>query len=158
MTISKAFYLGQYEVTQAQWHAVMDSYPSDHEFGDYGEGNDYPVHCVSWNDCQTFISKLNEMGQGTFRLPTEAEWEYACRAGTATRFYWGDDPSYTSINDYAWYFDEGVSLYGIKVVGQKTPNPWGLYDMSGNLWEFCADWFGSIYYSTSPSVDPEGPD
>ena len=70
---------------------------------DVGVGNNYPVYNVTWNSCQTFIQKLNQLGQGTFRLPTEAEWEYACRAGTATRYFWGDDLDYTQINDYAWY-------------------------------------------------------
>ncbi|MBC7324568.1 MAG: formylglycine-generating enzyme family protein, partial [Moorella sp. (in: Bacteria)] len=97
VTLTKPFYLGKYEVTQAQWKAVMGSNPS------YFRGNNLPVEQVSWNDCQTFIQRLNQLGQGTFRLPTEAEWEYACRAGTTTRFYWGDDPNYSQIGQYAWY-------------------------------------------------------
>ena len=150
VTISSDFYMGRYEVTQAQWEAVMGSNPAS----SYGVGNDYPVYYVSWNDCQTFISKLNEMGYGTFRLPTEAEWEYACRAGTETRFYWGDDPSYTEIKDYCWYSSNNSS-YGTKAVGQKLPNSLGLYDMSGNVYEWCQDWYGS--YSSNSQIDPTGP-
>ena len=150
VTITQDFHMGQSEVTQAQWEAVMGSNPAKN----YGVGNDYPVYDVSWNDCQEFINKLNELGQGTFRLPTEAEWEYACRAGTTTRFYWGDDPSYSEIGKYAWYRDNsGSKTHG---VGQKIPNQWGLYDMSGNLWEWCQDWY-SDSYPNFDQVDPTGP-
>ena len=87
VTISKPFYMGKYEITQAQWQAVMGNNPAK----DYGVGNNYPTYNASWEDCQNFIQNLNALGQGTFRLPSEAEWEYACRAGSTTRFYWGDD-------------------------------------------------------------------
>ncbi|RJP31421.1 MAG: formylglycine-generating enzyme family protein, partial [Candidatus Omnitrophota bacterium] len=110
--ISNPFYLGKYEVTPAQWQVVMGNNPAK----DYGVGNDYPVYNVSWNDCQEFIKKLNQLGQGTFRLPTEAEWEYACRAGTTTRFFWGNDLNYTEIKDYAWY-DGNNNPRGTKEVG-----------------------------------------
>ncbi len=150
VTITKDFYLGKYEVTQAQWEAVMGSNPSS----SYGVRPNYPVYNVSWNDCQSYIEKLNQMGQGTFRLPTEAEWEYACRAGTQTRFYWGDDPNETQIKDYAWY-DGNNSPSGTKEVGLKIPNAFGLYDMSGNVWEWCSDWYGS--YPSGSVVDPVGP-
>ena len=162
VTITEAFYLGKYEVTQAQWEAVMGSNPAS----SYGVGNDYPAHTVSWNDCQTFIENLNGMGLGTFRLPTEAEWEYACRAGTDTRFSFGDalecadtGDSYCSIMDeYMWWRGNrtyGGEQDGSKEVGRKLPNPWGLYDMHGNLWEWCSDWYGS--YPSGSQVDPEGP-
>lgn len=95
--ISKPFYMSVYEVTQEQWEAVTGDNPSF--FTDHGN----PVGQVSWNDCQGFIAELNTKGIGTFRLPTEAEWEYACRAGTETRFSYGDDPAYAEIGDYAWY-------------------------------------------------------
>ncbi|RJP32347.1 MAG: formylglycine-generating enzyme family protein, partial [Candidatus Omnitrophota bacterium] len=112
VTISKPFYIGKYPVTQAQWLAVMGTNPAE----GYGVGNDYPVYNISWNDCQEFIKKLNQMGQGEFRLPTEAEWEYACRAGTTTRFFWGNDLNYTEIKDYAWY-DGNNNPRGTKEVG-----------------------------------------
>ncbi len=150
VTISQPFFLGMFEITQAQWLAVMGSNPTS---GDR-VGDDYPVDTVSWDDCQTFISHLNGMGRGSFRLPSEAEWEYACRAGTMTRFYWGDDPSYSEIGRYAWYFGN-KSPNGTKVVGQKLPNAWGLYDMSGNVEEWCGDFEGS--YSSSHQTDPQGP-
>ncbi|MEW6238721.1 MAG: formylglycine-generating enzyme family protein [Candidatus Omnitrophota bacterium] len=147
VTITKPFYMGKYEVTQAQWQAVMGANPSNFK------GNNLPVENVSWDDCQNFLYYINKLGQGTFRLPTEAEWEYACRAGTTTRFYWGDDPSYTQIKDYAWY-DGNNSPSGTKEVGLKLPNAFGLYDMSGNVWEWCQDWYGS--YSSASQIDPAG--
>jgi len=147
VTLTKDFYIGKYEVTQAQWKAVMDSNPSKFS----GKPNN-PVEQVSWNDCQTFIQKLNQMGQGTFYLPTEAEWEYACRAGTTTRFYWGDDPNYSQIGQYAWYI--GNLSKQNHEVGTKLPNAWGLFDMSGNVREWCQDWDGA--YSFSDRVDSIG--
>lgn len=148
VTITKPFYLGKYEVTQAQWEAVLDGNPSSFQ------GNpDRPVERVSWDDCQVFIHRLNEMGVGQFRLPTEAEWKYACRAGTSTRYYWGDDLFYLEIDDYAWY--DRNSGGRTHPVGEKKPNPWGLYDMSGNVWEWTQDWFGP--YPNYAVVDPTGP-
>ncbi len=149
VTITQDFYLGKYEVTQAQWEAIMGSNPSN----DYGVGNNYPVYYVSWNDCQTFIGKMNELGQGLFRLPSEAEWEYACRAGTETAFYWGEDSDYTMIHDYAW-FNGNNSPDGVKEVGLKLPNDWGLFDMSGNVAEWCLDVYDVHYYENSPEIDP----
>ena len=147
VTISKPFYMGKYEVTQAQWQAVMGSNPS------YFKGNNFPVESISWDSCQTFIQKLNQLKQGAFRLPTEAEWEYACRAGTTTRFYWGDDPDYTQIGEYAWYADNSNSK--THDVSLKRPNTWGLFDMSGNVYEWCQDWYGT--YSPGLQTDPTGP-
>jgi len=146
VAIGHDFYLGKYEVTKAQWQAMMGTTPWS---GNYYVLNDpnSPAVWISWNDCQNFVTELNKLGQGTFRLPSEAEWEYACRAGTTTRFYWGDDPSYTQIGDYAWW--DGNAWYANEryahVVGLKLPNDWGLYDMSGNVWEWCQDYWHNNY-------------
>jgi formylglycine-generating enzyme required for sulfatase activity len=145
VTINYSFYMGKYEVTQAQWQAVMGNNPSN--FKDCG-GN-CPVDQVSWDDAQNFINKLNQSNDGfRYRLPTEAEWEYACRAGT-TGDYAGD------LDSMAWY--EVNSEGKTHPVGHKRPNAWGLYDMHGNQWEFCQDWYDANYYRNSPIADPQGP-
>ncbi|RJP26266.1 MAG: formylglycine-generating enzyme family protein [Candidatus Omnitrophota bacterium] len=149
VTITKPFYMGKYEVTQAQWQAVMGSNPSA-----FSNKPNHPVEKVSWTDCQTFITKLNGMGLGTFRLPTEAEWEYACRAGTTTSFYWGEDPNDSQIGHYAWYSGNNTPS-GTKEVGLKLPNAWGLLDMWGNAFEWCQDLYGS--YPSNSQTDPTGP-
>lgn len=144
--ISQGFEMGQYPVTQSQWEAVMGSNPSEFK------GPDRPVNRVSWEDVQEFIGRLNEREEEvTYRLPTEAEWEYACRAGSATEYFFGDDAG--QLGDYAWYGDnaEGET----HPVGQKKPNVWGQYDMHGNVWEWCQDWFGG--YSKEPLTNPTGP-
>ena len=147
VTISRGFHLGRYEVTQGQWESMMGSNPS------YNKGPNRPVEQISWNDVQGFIAKLNEMaGEEIYRLPTEAEWEYACRGGTTTRWSFGDDES--QLGDYAWY-DGNNSPSGTKEVGSKLPNLWGLYDMHGNVWEWCQDWHGR--YSSGAQVDSKGP-
>jgi formylglycine-generating enzyme required for sulfatase activity len=128
--ISNAFYMGKYEVTQKQWRDVMENSPSNFK------GDNLPVEMVSWNDAQDFIMKLNEKeGGNKYRLPTEAEWEYSARAGTTTKFSFGDDES--KLGDYAWYYENSGSK--THDVGQKKPNPWGLYDMHGNVWEWMQD-------------------
>ncbi|HPO08817.1 MAG TPA: formylglycine-generating enzyme family protein [bacterium] len=157
VTITTPFYMGIYEVTQAQWEHVMGSNPAH----GYGEGPNVPVYSVSWNDCQAFIAKINEMGLGTFRLPTEAEWEYACRAGTTTRFFFGDVldcqdgdcPACPLAEQYMWYCTNSYST--AREVGTRLPNPWGLYDIHGNVWEMCQDWLAA--YSEESQVDPVGP-
>jgi len=146
--ISKPFYIGRYPVTQKQWEEVMGSNPS------FFKGDNRPVERVSWNNVQEFIKRLNEMeGTDKYRLPTEAEWEYAARAGTQTAYSFGDDPS--KLGEYAWY--GGNSRWETHPVGQKKPNPWGLYDVHGNVWEWVQDWYDLDYYAKSPRVDPQGP-
>jgi len=144
VTISKAFYMGVTEVTQDQYEAVMGKNPS------HVKGPTNPVEVVSWDDAVLFCRKLSEKTGKTLRLPTEAEWEYACRAGTTTRFSFGDSES--ALGDYAWH--KGNCGGKTQPVAQKKPNAWGLYDMHGNVKEWCADWLGS--YPTGTSVDPQG--
>ncbi len=142
------FYLGMFEVTQAQWEAVMGANPS--RFSGFPNR---PVESITWHNCQSFIEKLNTLGLGTFRLPTEAEWEYACRAGTETPYFWGNDPNGTEIKNYAWY--DGNSGARAHDAGTLRPNPWGLYDLCGNVWEWCADAYApySLGNSTNASVE-----
>lgn len=150
VTISQDFQLGQVEVTQAQWEAVMGMGSNPSNFS----GPDRPVEKVSWNDAQAFIAALNSLTGETFRLPTEAEWEYACRAGTTTEYHFGE--SFSGAENYAWnMLNSGGEAQD---VGQKLPNEFGLYDMNGNVWEWCNDWYGMNYYSISPNTDPTGPE
>jgi formylglycine-generating enzyme required for sulfatase activity len=141
VTITRAFELQTTEVTQAQWVAVMGSNPS------HFKGDDLPVDSVSWNDAQEFIGKLNALDpEKNYRLPTEAEWEYACRAGSK-------DARYGDLDAIAWWtHNSGQQTHA---VGQKQPNAWGLYDMLGNVWELCADWKDS--YPVRSVTDPTGP-
>ena len=138
VTISKPFLMGMFEITHDQWKAVTGKIRNYAGFD--GSNFDAPMQTTSWNECKDFIDKLNELGIGEFRLPTEAEWEYACRAGTTTQWSFGDDES--NLTDYAWYAgNTGGNDYGIKNVGTKLPNPWGLFDMYGNVEEMCLDWY-----------------
>ena len=148
VTISRPFYIGKYEVTQAQWEAVMGN---ESHHSKYRPGPDNPVEKVSWIYCQLFIRKINKLGQGTYRLPTEAEWEYACRAGTETRFFFGDTPD--NADEYMWWSGNN-NPKGTKEVGLKLPNPWELHDMHGNVWEWCSDRFEKPY-KRDPFVDSQ---
>ncbi|MDP6353609.1 MAG: formylglycine-generating enzyme family protein, partial [Planctomycetota bacterium] len=143
--ITRAYYMGKYEVTQREWKSVMGTNPSHYA------GESRPVELVSWHDCQGFVRKLN-LGTPTFGLPTEAQWEYACRAGTKTRMFYGDDPGYRELNRYAW---KGRQAKGqTHPVGQRRPNGWGIYDLYGNVWEWTQDGFGR--YTEGLALDPAG--
>ena len=139
--LTKPFYMGKYEVTQEQWEAVMVNNRS------FYRGPKLPVTSVSWENCQEFIKKLNAKTSGGYRLPTEAEWEYSCRAGTTTAYSYGDSITKNDSNV------EGLST---KVVGSYKPNAFGLYDMHGNVWEWCEDW--KVDYPKEAVIDPKGPE
>jgi formylglycine-generating enzyme required for sulfatase activity len=143
--ITKPFYLGVYPVTQEQYEKVMGKNPS--QFKDPAN----PVESVSWDDAVEFCKKLSAKEGKTYRLPTEAEWEYACRAGTPTSYSFGDDEA--SLGEYAWF--RGNAERKTHPVGQKKPNAWGLFDMHGNVWEWCQDCFGE--YTADVATDPVGP-
>jgi len=161
--ITRPFYMGVYPVTQSQWASVIGNNPSS--FSDGGirsdrvsglSTDDFPVEMVSWEEAQELIGRLNDFEETgwVYRLPREAEWEYACRAGTTTRYYFGDDAG--ELAEYAWY--GGNSRDRPHRVGQKRANSWGLYDMHGNVWEWCSDWFSADYYANSPLEEPKVPE
>lgn len=140
-----SFSIGKYEVTQEEWRAVMGTNPASFQ------GDKCPVEFVSWNDCLEFIEKLNSLTEMKFRMPTEAEWEFAARGGNISRGY--QFAGSNILNSVGWH--SGNSGSRTKEVGQKSPNELGLYDMTGNLWEWCSDWYGS--YSGNSQTDPTGP-
>jgi formylglycine-generating enzyme required for sulfatase activity len=159
VTISTAFYMQTTEVTQGQWKAVMGTEPwKGQEFSKYvKEGANYAATYISWHDAVAYCKKLSEKESKTYRLPTEAEWEYACRAGTQTRWSFGNDEKV--LGDYAW-FDKNANGKGESYAHQvrlKKPNAFGLYDMHGNVYEWCHDYFEEDYYKQSPAKDPTGP-
>ena len=149
--ISKPFMMGKFEVTKEQWYAVMYKNKSTLK-----NDNNLPISVVDWDDCQLFIEKLNNSTKEHYRLPTEAEWEYACRAGTTTKFSFGD-----RLDEKKAYYvasENDIKKNHIpKPVGSYPPNPWGLHDMHGNVWEWCQDWYQEEY-PKGPVVDPKGPE
>ena len=157
-----SFELMTTEVTQGMWEEIMGNNPALEN----GVGYNYPVYSVTWKDCQEFIDKLNELDPGhIYRLPSEVEWEYACRAGTTTRFYWGDSASESEMKPYCWYEQNSDDAYwtephasssGAQPVGTREPNGWGLFDMSGNVWEWCQDTYENEYanYPSDGSANP----
>ena len=163
--ITKPFYLGRYLVTQNEYQQVMGSNPS--YFSATGDGKAsvidqdtkrLPVENVSWDQAADFCRKLSnlpaEKAAGrTYFLPSEAQWEYACRAGSTTTYFFGDN--WWDLRQYAWFSLN--AYYRTQPVGTKMPNAWGLYDIYGDVWEWCADWYGSNYYASSPTDDPTGP-
>ncbi|MCF8062907.1 MAG: formylglycine-generating enzyme family protein [Deltaproteobacteria bacterium] len=161
VTITRPFYIQTTEVTLGQWWEVMGK----KLFGRRKGVLDDPVVSVSWFDCMEFIEKLNERGEGTYRLPTEAEWEYACRAGTTTAYSWGDEPACSRAMYSNNPLKSEACIPHVKSMGLEPgkaapvksydPNPWGLYDMHGNVWEWCSDWYGA--YPEESVEDPTGP-
>lgn len=165
--LAKPFYMGVFEVTQKQWELVMGSWPGSTPSSSFGRGDAYPAYYVSYNDIRgsssgarwpassavdaaSFLGRLRAKTGLEFDLPTEAQWEYACRAGTTTKYYWGD-----AMDDaYAWYWDNSDST--THPVGTRLPNAWGLYDMSGNVEEWCRDWSGTLAYGADPVGSASG--
>ena len=167
MTLTKPFYMGVFEVTQKQWELVMGTWPGSTPSSSYGRGGTYPAYYISYDDIRgssfgaqwpasaavdasSFLGRLRARTGLDFDLPTEAQWEYACRAGTTTTYYWGDSMD----GAYAWYDSNSDSK--THSVGTRLPNVWGLYDMSGNVWEWCRDWYGTLAYGTEPNGSASG--
>ncbi|MCP4656475.1 MAG: formylglycine-generating enzyme family protein [bacterium] len=180
VTISQPFYMGKYPVTVGEFRQFAEAagYLTEGERGEgswvmvdkewqrkadaswknpgFPQTDEDPVVCVSWNDAGAFVAWLSEKEAKTYRLPTEAEFEYALRAGTDTAFFFGEDPE--EYSKYGWIqTDSNPSGYPTQPVGMKLPNPWGLYDMIGNAWQWTGDWFDEGYYASSPAADPPGP-
>ncbi len=157
VTLTNMFFMGKFPVTQGEYLRVTGVNPSN-----FTSDTNRPVERVSWNDATNYCAQLTaqELSAGrlpagwVYRLPTEAEWEYACRAGTTTRFSFGDDATYTQLGSYAWYIGNGGGT--THPVGTKLPNPWGLYDLPGNVFEWCLDWYGTFYPGGSVT-NPGGP-
>ena len=146
--ITSPLYVGTHEVTQEQYGRVMGTNPSR-----FRDSLVKPVEMLSWNDAALFCRKLTERTGRRVRLPTEAEWEYACRAGSSTTWHFGNDWQ-SAFREYAW---ADSLMGGTHPVGTKRPNSWGLYDMHGNVWEWCSDRYDADYYGSSPRENPTGP-
>ena len=150
--ITRPFYIGVHEVTQSQFKRIMRFNPSTFSY----KSPKHPVECVSWFEAVEFCKRLSGKEGKTYRLPTEAEWEYACRAGTKTTYFFGDEPA--KLPEYAW--GRGKHVMNARrpgAVGTRKPNPWDLYDMLGNVSEWCADWYEPLYYRAAAAADPQGP-
>ena len=147
VTLTKGFFMARYDVSQAEYLSLMSTNPSFFT-GDLTR----PVEQVTWFDATNYCGKLTAPPGYAYRLPTEAEWEYSCRAGTTTRFYYGDDPVYTNLANYAWYGNTNGTTHP---VGQLLRNPWGLYDMGGNVWDWCLD--TAVTYPGGTVTNPAGP-
>lgn len=145
VTLTQDYYIGKTQVTQTLWKAVMGDNPS------WFKGDNLPVECVSWNDCQKFISKLNSLTGQKFRLPTEAEWEFAARGGNKSKHYQYSGSN--NLDDVAWHWNNSGGQ--THPVATKKPNELGIHDMSGNVWEWCSDWYGS--YASNAQTNPAGP-
>jgi formylglycine-generating enzyme required for sulfatase activity len=147
VTLTKPFYMGKFVVTQEQYQQLVGMNPSRFK------GKDNPIEMVSWDDAQAFCKKLNDLTHQAARLPTEAEWEYSCRAGTTTAYYFGDNEA--DLDRVAWHYWNSKKM--THPVGQKEPNAFGLYDMHGNVWQWCEDRFRKDYYGKSETENPKGP-
>ncbi len=147
VTFENSYQIMTTEVTQGMWFEVMGSNPS------HFSGDNLPVEMVTWYQCQEFVTAMNELDEHhTYSLPSESQWEYACRAGTTTRYYWGDDIDETIINDYAWW--TGNADDSTHPVAEKLPNNWGLFDMNGNVWEWVEDWHNADYVGAPEDGSP----
>lgn len=151
--LTKGFWMSRYEITQKQYQAVMDANPSQTQ-EDRGDTVLFPVDSITWQNAMDFCEAISDKEGRYYTLPTEAQWEYACRAGTTTEFYWGDEIE--QLEKHAWYDKQNALRPRITIqpVGKKLPNSWGLYDMYGNVSEWCLDWYDQYYYANSPNIDP----
>jgi formylglycine-generating enzyme required for sulfatase activity len=144
--LTKGFWMAETEVTQAQYKAIMNTNPSRFK------GDNNPVEKVNWHDAIEFCKKLSQKEGKSYTLPTEAQWEYACRAGSVTEYCFGNNSN--QLSDYAWYWYDSKTDKKTHPVGLKYPNVWGLYDMYGNVWEWCSDWYDMDFYSRDAKIDP----
>ncbi len=145
------FWISKYPVTQSLYELIFENNPST-----FKHHYDCPVETVSWNDAMEFCDVFSKKHNINVRLPYEAEWEYACRAGSTTNYYWGNEDELSIVNEYVWF---GKNAGGkTQPVGIKKPNNWGIHDMNGNVWEWCMDWYDENYYSSGQKINPHGPD